>query len=53
MLTSKGGQSFTGNAPLNAMQMLSLLKKITPKQQVKLDRMLKVSETTQATLDEF
>ncbi len=44
---------FAGNAPLNAMQMLSLLKKITPKQQVKLDRMLKVSETTQATLDEF
>jgi len=44
---------FAGNAPLNAMQMLSLLKRITPKQQVKLNRMLKVSETTQATLDEF
>jgi hypothetical protein len=33
--------------------MLTLLKRITPKQQVKLDRMLKASATTQATLDEF
>ena len=44
---------FAGNAPLNAFQMLSLLEMITPKQQVKLDRMLKTAETTQATLDEF
>ena len=44
---------FAGNAPLNALQMLSLLEKINPKQQVKLDRMLKTSATTQATLDEF
>jgi uncharacterized protein YecE (DUF72 family) len=44
---------FAGNAPLNAFQMLSLLEKITPVQQVKLERMLKVSTTTQATLDEF
>ncbi|MGY5864314.1 MAG: DUF72 domain-containing protein [Candidatus Thorarchaeota archaeon] len=44
---------FAGNAPLNAFQMLSLLKRIDPKQQVKLDRMLKASATTQATLDEF
>ena len=44
---------FAGNAPLNAFQMLSLLERITPKQQVKLDRMLQVSATTQATLDEF
>lgn len=44
---------FSGNAPLNAFQMLSLLERITPKQQVKLDRMLKASSTTQATLDEF
>jgi len=44
---------FAGNAPLNALQMLLLLEKITPKQQTKLDRMLKVSETTQATLDSF
>ncbi len=44
---------FAGNAPLNALQMLSLLKTINPKQQVKLDRMLKTSATTQATLDEF
>lgn len=44
---------FAGNAPLNALQMLSLLKIINPKQQVKLDRMLKASTTTQATLDEF
>ncbi|MHA1949648.1 MAG: DUF72 domain-containing protein [Candidatus Thorarchaeota archaeon] len=44
---------FAGNAPLNAFQMLSLLKTINPKQQVKLDRMLKTSATTQATLDEF
>ena len=44
---------FAGNAPLNALQMLALLKTITTKQQVKLDRMLKVSATTQATLDEF
>ena len=44
---------FAGNAPLNALQMLSLLERINPKQQVKLDRMLKTSATTQATLDEF
>lgn len=44
---------FAGNAPLNAFQMLSLLNRINPKQQVKLDRMLKASATTQATLDEF
>lgn len=44
---------FAGNAPLNAFQMISLLEMISPKQQAKLDRMLKVSETTQATLDEF
>jgi uncharacterized protein YecE (DUF72 family) len=44
---------FAGNAPLNAFQMLSLLKRITPKQQVKLDRMLKVAETSQSTLDSF
>jgi uncharacterized protein YecE (DUF72 family) len=44
---------FAGNAPLNALQMLSLLKTITPKQQAKLDRMLKASTTTQATLDDF
>jgi hypothetical protein len=29
------------------------LNKITPKQQVKLDRMLKATKTTQATLDDF
>lgn len=44
---------FAGNAPLNALQMLSLLKTITPKQQVKLDRMLRTTETTQATLNDF
>ena len=44
---------FAGNAPLNALQMLSLLETINPKQQAKLDRMLKTSATTQATLDEF
>ena len=44
---------FAGNAPLNAFQMLSLLKQTNPKQEVKLDRMLKASATTQATLDEF
>ena len=44
---------FAGNAPLNALQMLSILKTITPKQEVKLNRMLKASATTQATLDEF
>ena len=44
---------FAGNAPLNALQMLSLLETINPIQQVKLDRMLKTSATTQATLDEF
>ncbi|MFW9789073.1 MAG: DUF72 domain-containing protein [Candidatus Thorarchaeota archaeon] len=44
---------FAGNAPLNALQMLSLLKKISPKQQVKLDRMLKAADTTQSTLDSF
>ncbi|MFX1482567.1 MAG: DUF72 domain-containing protein [Promethearchaeota archaeon] len=44
---------FAGNAPLNAFQMLSLLKVITPKQQVKLDRMLKVTKTMQTTLNEF
>ncbi|MFW9980780.1 MAG: DUF72 domain-containing protein [Candidatus Thorarchaeota archaeon] len=44
---------FAGNAPLNAFQMLSLLKKINPKQQAKLDRMLKATKTTQSTLDSF
>ena len=44
---------FSGNAPLNAFQMLSLMNTINPKQQVKLDRMLETSATTQATLDEF
>jgi len=44
---------FAGNAPLNALQLLSLLNKITPKQRVKLDRMLKATKTTQATLDDF
>ncbi len=44
---------FAGNAPLNAFQMLSILKRITPKQQVKLDRMLKAATITQATLEEF
>ncbi|MFW9810292.1 MAG: DUF72 domain-containing protein [Candidatus Thorarchaeota archaeon] len=44
---------FAGNAPLNAFQMLSLLKKINPKQQVKLDRMLKATKTSQSTLDSF
>ncbi len=44
---------FAGNAPLNALQMLSLLKTITPKQQEKLDRMLNVSKTKQTTLDDY
>jgi len=44
---------FAGNAPLNAFQMLSLLEKINPIQQTKLDRMLKVSETSQSTIDSF
>ncbi|MFW9769350.1 MAG: DUF72 domain-containing protein [Candidatus Thorarchaeota archaeon] len=44
---------FAGNAPLNAFQMLSLMKQINPKQQVKLDRMLRASETKQSTLDSF
>lgn len=44
---------FAGNAPLNALQMLSLLKTITPKQQAKLDRMLKSTTTKQATLEDF
>jgi uncharacterized protein YecE (DUF72 family) len=44
---------FAGNAPLNAFQMLSMMKQINPKQQVKLDRMLQASATTQMTLDDF
>jgi uncharacterized protein YecE (DUF72 family) len=44
---------FAGNAPLNALQLLSLLGKINPKQQVKLEQMLKTTKTTQSTLDEF
>jgi uncharacterized protein YecE (DUF72 family) len=44
---------FAGNAPLNAFQMLSLLESISPNQQVKLERMLKATETKQSTLDSF
>lgn len=44
---------FAGNAPLNALQLLSLLGNIDSKQQLKLDRMLKTTMTTQSTLDQF
>ena len=44
---------FAGNAPLNALQLLSLIERISPKQQAKLDRMIKATETSQSTLDSF
>ncbi|MBN2230330.1 MAG: DUF72 domain-containing protein, partial [Candidatus Thorarchaeota archaeon] len=44
---------FFGYAPFNALQMLQLLEMITPKQQLKLERMSKALSHQQATLDTF
>ncbi|MGQ4910849.1 MAG: DUF72 domain-containing protein [Candidatus Thorarchaeota archaeon] len=44
---------FSGNAPLNALQMLSLLGRSTPAQARKLEQMLKRTATHQTTLDDF
>lgn len=44
---------FAGNAPLNALQMLSLLGTITPRQEQKLHSMLEHSAVHQLSLDDF
>ncbi|MFW9889361.1 MAG: DUF72 domain-containing protein [Candidatus Thorarchaeota archaeon] len=44
---------FSGNAPFNALQMLQLMGKINPRQQQKLDLMLRHMSFTQTKLDDF
>lgn len=44
---------FAGNAPLNALQMLSLLGTITSRQERKLESMLEVDAFQQTSLDDF
>ena len=44
---------FAGNAPLNALQLLSLLGTITPRQERKLLSMLERDEVHQLSLDDF
>jgi uncharacterized protein YecE (DUF72 family) len=44
---------FSGNAPINALQMLKFMEMITPQQTLKLDRMLDQTAIKQASLDEF
>jgi uncharacterized protein YecE (DUF72 family) len=44
---------FAGNAPLNALQMLSLLGNINPRQERKLESMLEAASIQQTSLDEF
>jgi uncharacterized protein YecE (DUF72 family) len=44
---------FSGNAPLNAFQMLQLMNQITPQQEKKLQRMLSATAVEQTSLDDF
>ncbi len=44
---------FSGHAPLNALQMLSLMETINSRQTMKLERMLTHMSVTQTSLDEF
>lgn len=44
---------FAGNAPLNALQMLSLLSSINRKQERKLEKMLERDKFSQTSLDDF
>ena len=44
---------FSGNAPLNALQMLKLMNLTSPAQEAKLERILGRGEAVQASLDEF
>ena len=44
---------FYGYSPLNAFQMMELMKIINPKQKAKLERMLKGMSTMQTSIDDF
>jgi uncharacterized protein YecE (DUF72 family) len=44
---------FSGNAPLNALQMLKLMNLANPRQEAKLERMSGRDEAVQASLDEY